>query len=129
MIDDDPVMLHLFKNVLHHGGYEVLIAENGLKGIELAASEMPVLIVLDYVMPDLDGLETLKRLKSRESTRDIPVVMLTGHLDDKTSTQFIAARASACFPKPFDPAALLSLVQKLIPARIVTDDPGLPAGC
>lgn len=114
VIDDDSVMQRLFSTVLHRAGHDVLIAQSGLAGIEVARREHPHLIILDYVMPDMDGLETLKELKGDDATKSIPVMIATGYLDAPTSQQFLTAGAAACLPKPFEPAALLNVVDKLI---------------
>ena len=96
VIDDDPVMHRLFGNILHQVGYTVMVANCGLTGLDLAEHDQPQIIILDYVMPDMDGLETLKELKSRESTRSIPVLIATGYLDAPSSEKFMTAGAAAC---------------------------------
>ena len=93
VIDDDPVMHRLFGNILHQVGYTVMVANCGLTGLDLAEHDQPQIIILDYVMPDMDGLETLKELKSRESTRSIPVLIATGYLDAPSSEKFMTAAA------------------------------------
>lgn len=115
VIDDDMVMRRLFENILHHIGCPVLVAQSGTEGTELAIRNLPQLIILDYVMPDMDGLEVLKELKSRPETRNIPVLMATGYLDASASAQFLAAGAAACLAKPFEARQLEALVEKLLP--------------
>lgn len=114
VIDDDPVMHRLFGNLLHQLGFEVLIANSGLAGLQMAAQHLPKLILLDYVMPDMDGLDTLKELKSSEKARNIPVLIVTGYLDPASSEQFMAAGAAACLAKPFEANVLGDLVKKLV---------------
>lgn len=113
VIDDDPLMHRLFSSVLQRLGYEVLIATSGRAGIQMAAEHLPQLIILDYVMPDMDGMDTLKELKSLEQTRSIPVLMATGYLDAASNERFLAAGAAGCVGKPFEAATLIQLVQKL----------------
>ncbi len=106
-------MHRLFSNVLQRLGYEVLIATSGRAGIQMAAEHPPQLIILDYVMSDMDGMGTLKELKSLQWARSIPVVMATGYLDPASNERFLAAGAAGCVAKPFDAATLTQLVQKL----------------
>ncbi len=115
VVDDDLVMRRLFENLLHHIGCEPFIAQSGLEGIDLAVRHLPQLIILDYVMPDMDGLEVLKELKARAETKGIPVLMVTGYLDASSTAQFLSAGAAACLPKPFEPHQLETVVQKLLP--------------
>ena len=116
VIDDDPLMQRLFSNILQHLGCQVLVASTGEQGIELALQHLPQLIILDYVMPDMDGLDTLKVLKGREETSRIPVLIATGFLDAAANDQFLIAGAAACLSKPFEAGALMRLVEKLLPA-------------
>lgn len=77
-IDDDFTVRALIRACLgRREGYRVLLAENGKQGLELAAAQRPGLILLDWMMPGMDGLEVLGRLKTSPATADIPVVMLT----------------------------------------------------
>jgi two-component system, OmpR family, alkaline phosphatase synthesis response regulator PhoP len=115
VIDDDPLMHQLARTVLGRGGYEILSATSGRGGIEISVLELPRAIILDYVMQDMDGLETLRQLKSSEALKDIPVLMMTGTLDSSMCEQFVSAGAAACLPKPFLAADLLNLVQRLAP--------------
>ncbi len=116
VIDDDPVMHRLFQNILQHANHEVLVASCGKEGLEIAEREKPSLIILDYVMPDMDGLDTLKELRRRETTKGIPVLVATGFLDVSVNELFLASGAVACLPKPFAAPALLELVQKIVPS-------------
>ena len=75
--DDDGVMLDTLAAMLEESGYQVIKAENGLEAVELAKKENPSLILLDIHMPELDGLNACKILKSEVMTKAIPVVMLT----------------------------------------------------
>lgn len=101
LIDDDPKMLKAFFDKFSREGFEVVTASSGVVGIDLAKKECPDLILLDILMPGIDGIEVLKRLKDSSETQNIPVAMLTvldkgveeikkdnPHLLDKTVAYF-----------------------------------------
>lgn len=77
IIDDDPGLGEIFKRALEEKQYEVLLAETATKGIELAKSTLPDLILLDFMLPDFNGTQALKKLKADPLTKDIPVAILS----------------------------------------------------
>ncbi|MFH2063467.1 MAG: response regulator [bacterium] len=77
IIDDDAFLSGIYATKLDLEGFRVLTARDGEEGLRLAGEEHPAVILLDVLMPKLDGFETLKRLKSEAGTKDIPVIMLT----------------------------------------------------
>ena len=85
VVDDDTAINELIKINLELSGYEVISAYDGIQGFTLAKQEMPDLIVLDVMMPDVDGYTVAKRVRENTSTKDIPILMLTsmGQLQDK----------------------------------------------
>lgn len=85
VVDDDTAINELIKINLELSGYEVVSAFDGIQGFTLAKQEMPDLIVLDVMMPDVDGYTVAKRVRENTSTKDIPILMLTamGQLQDK----------------------------------------------
>lgn len=88
------------------GGWDVLLADSGLRGIELAEGERPDAILLDSMMPGLDGPATIERLKAGPKTRDIPVVFLTAKLQPVDRERYLELGAAAVLAKPFDPMSL-----------------------
>lgn len=80
IVDDEPTNIHILSNILSEE-YEIRAANNGERAIEAALSQAPDLILLDMIMPDLDGLEVCRRLKESESTKDIPVIFVTSMSD------------------------------------------------
>jgi CheY-like chemotaxis protein len=78
IVDDEPLNLLLYTEILKSSGFTVLQAEDGFGAVKTAEEEVPDLILLDWNMPNLDGFEALKILKSKESTKEIPVIMITG---------------------------------------------------
>jgi DNA-binding response OmpR family regulator len=77
IVDDDAFLSGIYATKLELEGFEVLSARDGEEGVKTAAAEKPDLILLDVLMPKLDGFEALKRLKAEPATKDIPVIMLT----------------------------------------------------
>ncbi|MDD5251645.1 MAG: response regulator [Patescibacteria group bacterium] len=77
IVDDDAFLAGIYATKLELEGFEVASARDGEEGVKVALEEKPDLILLDVLMPKLDGFEVLKRLKSEETTKDIPVIMLT----------------------------------------------------
>src|SRR5690349_16622913 len=87
VVDDAPANVHLVNEILHDS-YRVRIATNGARGLELAkGTPGPDLILLDVVMPGMDGYEVCTRLKANPSTRDIPVIFLTGQTESTDETR------------------------------------------
>ena len=83
IVDDNPDNVELLEEVLQSQGYRTLTAPNGHEAIRLAASELPDLILLDIAMPVMDGMEVLQVLKSDPSTSPIPVVFVTGIMENE----------------------------------------------
>lgn len=113
VIDDEPDVLFLCRVNLQHAGHEVLEALNGERGMELAATDRPDLIVLDIMLPRLDGFSVLKALAADPGTKDTPVVLLTARV--QAGDQLRAWRAGCCeyVTKPFSPLGLTDTVQRV----------------
>ena len=77
LIEDDPLMLRMYKKLFELEGYEILLASGGQEGVVKAIENKPALILLDIMMPKMDGFEVLETLKGNDNTKDIPVVVLT----------------------------------------------------
>jgi twitching motility two-component system response regulator PilH len=77
IIDDSPTELHLFKNMLEKNGFRTLIADSGEEGIRQAQSQKPDCILMDVVMPGMNGFQATRKLTRDPSTSDIPVIMIT----------------------------------------------------
>ncbi|HEX5430257.1 MAG TPA: response regulator transcription factor [Patescibacteria group bacterium] len=86
VVEDEEILLTALSEELRQEGFEVVGAKDGVEGLEKAAAEQPDLMLLDLVMPRLDGISTLKQMKAQENTKEIPVVILTNLSDyDKIS--------------------------------------------
>jgi CheY-like chemotaxis protein len=114
VIDDDPTIRDLVAAALTAADFDVLTAADGPSGIELAQSAQPALILLDMMMPGMDGISTCERLKQDPSTRDIPVVGMTGAEDLKLRERAFRAGAELFLPKPFQTGNLLHLVELVL---------------
>jgi CheY-like chemotaxis protein len=112
--DDDPVILRLLEVNLELDHYEVLTAHHGARAVEIAAMEHPDLIILDIMMPRMDGYEACQRLKSDDSTRDIPVIFLSAKAQPSDIERGKQYGVAAYLTKPFDPAELLEVVDRLL---------------
>ena len=110
VVDDKPVNLRLLKAVLASSGYRILEARNGPDALE-KAKDQPDLILLDVMMPEMDGFETCRRLKDREKTKGIPVIFLSALEDPKAKAFGIDTGGVDYISKPFDAGELIARVK------------------
>jgi two-component system alkaline phosphatase synthesis response regulator PhoP len=114
-VDDDLHTLKLISKILEPEGYEVITAGNGLEALKKAASENPALILLDVMMPELDGFATCAKLKASPATKDIPVILLTAVAEHVKTTKYpidgvMNAEAEDYLEKPISKDELLRVV-------------------
>ncbi len=114
-IEDEPEMIDLVKLILSRKGYEVTGAMGGREGLEVIAREKPDLVLLDLMMPDMDGWEVYQKMKAGEATRGIPVIVVTAKAQsiDKVLGLHIA-KVDDYITKPFGPQELLESVEKVM---------------
>ena len=110
LIDDQPTNLSMLAGHLTAHGFTVLVAENGESGLERAVYTQPSLIILDVMLPGIDGIETCRRLKADERTRAIPVLFMTAALDMQDKLRGCAAGGVDYLSKPVQQAKLLARV-------------------
>ena len=119
VVDDAPANIHVVNEILRDT-YKVRVATSGAKGLELAgATPGPDLILLDVVMPGMDGYEVCTRLKASVATRDIPVIFLTGQTESSDETKGFEVGAVDYIHKPFSPAVVAARVQTHLALREV----------
>lgn len=111
--DDEPAVRALVHATLEGDDYVILEAGDGEEALAVARAEHPALVLLDIMMPRLDGLEVCRRLKADPGTRDIVIVMLTAQAQERDRDRGLAAGADDYFTKPFSPLALLNTVEQL----------------
>jgi CheY-like chemotaxis protein len=112
--DDDPVILRLLQVNLELEGYEVLSAHNGEEALELASAEHPDLVILDIMMPKLNGYETCERLKASEDTKEIPVMFVSAKAQQSDIEKGKSYGVADYLTKPFDPTDLIEIVERLV---------------
>jgi PAS domain S-box-containing protein len=112
IVDDEKLILISTKIVLESVGYEVLTAVSGEEGIEVCRRETPALVLLDIMMPGIDGWETLSRLKCTPETSEIPVIIFTAREHSRGKQLAREMGAADYFPKPFEPDELISIVEE-----------------
>ena len=114
VVDDNAVIRKLLSHQLEAEGYLVVEAENGLDGLKMASKEKPDLIISDFLMPKMDGLTLIKKLKSQLATRFIPVIMLTAKDELESEVEVIDAGADDYLTKPVAPKRLVAKVKRLL---------------
>lgn len=109
-VDDERHIVRLIQVNLERAGYQVVTAYDGREALKKIEEEQPHLIVLDVMMPYLNGLETLKKLRSNPKTCALPVIMLTAKAQDRVMVQ---GNSNIYLAKPFNPVELLTLVNRV----------------
>ncbi len=115
--DDEPHIVRTLEDLLTAEGYLVDKATDGKRAVEQAEAMMPDLILLDVMMPKLDGFEVLRRLKKNKKTMDIPVIMLTVKATSQDVEEGIKLYAEKYLTKPFSSEALLREIEKSLSIR------------
>jgi DNA-binding response OmpR family regulator len=110
--DDDPVILRLLQVNFNLEGYEVYTATRGEEALEKAKEHLPDIILLDVMMPGVDGWEVCRRLKEDHATAAIPVIFLSARAQDQDRRRGYELGVVAYVTKPFDPGELIEVVQR-----------------
>lgn len=122
VVDDQPANVALIEGVLALQGYKIASAADGERALEIVASQPPDLILLDIMMPGMDGFEVCARLKGDERTRLIPIVMVTALSDLQDRIRGIEVGADDFLSKPFHEAELSARVRSLLKVKEFTDE-------
>ncbi len=117
LADDEPDMTRVIGKSLEISGYEVIIANDGIECISKARHEQPDVILLDNVMPNMDGLTALEKLRSSKRTQDIPVIIVTALADEDSIARAMKGGADSYVVKPFDYEMLLARITMALESR------------
>ena len=116
VVEDDPTVQGLLRTILETEGYDVITATDGLEGLLKAEFRTPSAIILDVMMPNVDGERTLLEMRSRPELAEIPVLICTGLADAHSAFDGLVGRDNV-IPKPFDPDVLTRRISELIEKR------------
>ncbi len=117
VVDDEPEIVTLVAKLLEARGHRVTVGRDGQEALDLVAAERPDLVVIDLNLPKIDGFEVVRRLKSDDATRDLPVVMMTAAFPThEDADRGLALGADEYVVKPFLREVLLHNVERLLPA-------------
>jgi len=114
LIEDDEPSQYFYGMVLQRAGYAVLPARFGKAGVRMVRDELPGLVVVDLGLPEMDGLEVIRSLKTDPATRDIPVVVVTVHVFDRDREAAFEAGCDEFLEKPLPPSELLAAVERTL---------------
>ena len=114
IIEDDRSTARLAEYTLQQAGYEVTVATDGFEGLRIALGEHPVLIILDIMLPGLDGYEVCHRLRQRPETASLPILMISAKARQDDKDMGIKMGADDYLTKPVDPSEILSRVETLL---------------
>ncbi|WP_395448873.1 response regulator [Aminobacter sp. UC22_36] len=112
-VDDSRTMREMLKLALSQAGYRVIQAEDGVHGLEVLKGESPQVIVTDINMPRLDGFGFIEQVRSDETYRGIPILVLTTESDAEKKDRARRAGATGWIVKPFDPAKLIDAIRRV----------------
>lgn len=114
LAEDEPDVQLIARLSLKKAGFRVTTVNNGLEALAQVQVERPDVILLDWMMPDMDGFETCRRLKADEATRGIPVIFLTAKVQEAEVARALALGAAGCIGKPFDALTLGTQVRTIL---------------
>ena len=114
IVDDEKNIVEAVKYNLEKDGYRTLVAHDGARALELARRELPDLVLLDWMLPELDGLEVCRLLKHEDKTKHIPIIMLTVKSEETDKVLGLEMGADDYVTKPFSPRELVARVKALL---------------
>lgn len=115
IIEDEPEIRTILAIAVRHGGeFEAIVARDGSEGISMAQEVRPDVILLDVLMPGLDGYTVCRRIKEQPQLKDIPVIFITAKSDCAEAAKAAEAGGCACIGKPFDPLQLSARIKSII---------------
>jgi CheY-like chemotaxis protein len=121
-VDDETAVRRLVQINLERRGFRVNLAVDGVEGLASVRAERPDLVILDVTMPQMDGIEMLRRMKADPELAPIPVIMLTARVQDQDIFEGKRSGAAAYLPKPFSPPLLFATVEQVF-AQVDEENP------
>jgi CheY-like chemotaxis protein len=115
LVDDSNTVLMMERMMLRDGGYDVVTAKNGAEAVKQAEREKPDLILLDVVMPEMNGFEACKRIRALPDTRSTPIIMVTTRSEQTNVEAGFASGCNAYITKPFNSLDLLAKLRSYLP--------------
>ena len=114
IIEDNEDNMVLATRLLRETRYQILTAENGMEGLEIALDRQPDLILLDIQLPDIDGTEVLRKLRAKEAGKDIPVIAVTSFAMAGDRERLLAGGCNGYIEKPIDPDRFVSQIEEIL---------------
>ncbi len=114
IVDDEEATREILQIILEMTGYQVYSAEDGEDALEKVANHLPDIILLDMMMPKMDGLTVCRHLRDQPQTAHLPIIILSGNSFDRVERQSLAAGANCFLAKPIDPEDLLAHMEQLL---------------
>ena len=122
LVDDERDILDFLSYNLENAGYEVRVAQNGLEGVKVAQEFLPDLILLDMMMPEMDGVQTCEEIRNLDTKKEIVVAFLTARGEDYSQIAGFDAGADDYILKPIKPKVLMSRIKALLKRAVKTED-------
>ena len=119
VVEDDPVALTFAEYTLQHAGYDVITVANGLEALKRAQKDTPDLIVLDVMLPGVDGFEVCRLLRSKEVVANVPILILSAKARESDKDIGLKEGANEYLSKPTSPAELVASVERLLAEKDV----------
>jgi two-component system, chemotaxis family, chemotaxis protein CheY len=113
-VDDSATIRQMLSFTLRGAGYDVVVAEDGVEGLEKAKAEQMHLVITDQNMPRMDGLSLIRSLRANPSYKSAPILVLTTESSDEMKAKGKAAGATGWMVKPFDPEKLINIVKRVL---------------
>ena len=114
VVEDNETNLYLIRFILKKSGYEVIEARDGASGLESAIKEKPDLIIMDIQLPDIDGLESTKRIRASEAGSDVPIIALTSYAMTGDREKALDAGCTGYIEKPINPETFVAEIEKYL---------------
>jgi len=114
VIEDNEANLYLTRFILEKNGYQVIEAREGIKGVEMAHKEKPDLIIMDIQLPDINGLEAVRRIRASKTDREIPIVALTSYAMVGDREKALAAGCTGYMEKPINPDTFMAEIKEFL---------------